>query len=127
MVKPFSMIELDARLKALVRRASGLPKSSIVRFAEVSLDLSTFHATRAGVELRFTPTGYKLLAVLLRNAPELVPRDVLLREVWGSAPPDSDALRTHIHSIRVVLDKPFQSAMLQTLPGLGYKLVKPDV
>jgi DNA-binding response OmpR family regulator len=126
LVKPFSMVELEVRLKALIRRASGLPKPSMVRFAEVSLDLSTFHATRGDIELRFTPTGYKLLAVLLRNAPDLVLRECLVREVWGSAPPDSDALRTHIHSVRVVLDKPFRSPMLQTVPGLGYKLVKPD-
>ena len=42
-----------------------------------------------------------------------------------TAPPDSDALRTHIHSLRMVLDKPFRSPMLQTVPGLGYKVVKP--
>jgi DNA-binding response OmpR family regulator len=125
LVKPFSMVELDARLKALVRRAAGLPKSAVLRFGDVTLDLSNFHATRAGVELRFTPTGYKLLAALLRSAPELALRETLVSDVWGTAPPDSDALRTHIHSLRVVLDKPFASPMLQTVPGLGYKLVKP--
>jgi len=126
LVKPFSMVELDARLKALVRRAAGLPQASIVRFADASLDLSVWRATRAGVELRFTPTGYKLLAILLRKAPNLVLRESLVREVWGSAPPDSDALRTHIHALRGVLDKPFASPMLQTVPGLGYRLVQPD-
>ena len=75
--------------------------------------------------MRLTPTGYKLLSALLRNAPNLVLREVLERDVWGSAPPNSDALRTHIHSLRVVLDKPFPSPMLQTVPGLGYRLVKP--
>jgi DNA-binding response OmpR family regulator len=124
LVKPFSMIELHARLKALVRRTSGQQKLSIVRFADVSLDLSVWHATRAGFELRFTPTGYKLLAILLRKAPNLVLREELVREVWGDTPPDSDALRTHIHSLRVVLDKPFESPMLQTVPGLGYKLAQ---
>jgi DNA-binding response OmpR family regulator len=125
LVKPFSMIELDARLKALVRRTSGQQKVTVVRFADVSLDLSVWRATRAGVELRCTPTGYKLLAILLRKAPDLVLREGLVREVWGNDPPDSDALRTHIHSLRAVLDKPFASPMLQSVPGLGYKLVQP--
>ncbi len=125
LVKPFSMVELDARLKALVRRAAGLPKSASLHFADVTLDLSNLQAVRAGVTLRCTPTGYKLLAVLLRNAPNLVLREALVREVWGSAPPDSDALRTHIHSLRMVLDKPFALPMLQTAPGLGYRLVHP--
>jgi DNA-binding response OmpR family regulator len=125
LVKPFSMIELDARLKALVRRTSGPQKMAVVRFADVSLDLSVWRATRAGVELRFTPTGYKLLAILLRKAPNLVLREGLVREIWGNDPPDSDALRTHIHSLRAVLDKPFASPMLQSVPGLGYKLVQP--
>jgi DNA-binding response OmpR family regulator len=124
LVKPFAMAELEVRLKALVRRASGQPKASVVRFADVSLDLSTYRAARAGIALRFTPTGYKLLAVLLRSAPEIVLRESLVREVWGSAPPDSDALRTHIHALRVVLDKPFPWPMLQTVPGLGYRLAQ---
>ena len=126
LVKPFSMVELDLRLKSLVRRASGSLAPTVLRFADATLDLSCFEATRSGVVLRLTPTGYKLLAALMREAPNLVPREVLEREVWGSDLPDSDALRTHIHSLRMVLDKPFAKALLKTQPGIGYRLVSDD-
>ena len=126
LVKPFSLVELELRLKALLRRASGSTSPSIVRFADVSLDLSALDATRAGMPLRLTPTGYKLLAILLREAPRLVRRESLEEAVWGKEPPESDALRTHMHSLRVALDKPFGSALLKSVPGLGYKLVRPD-
>ena len=46
--------------------------------------------------------------------------------VWGEDRPDSDALRTHIHALRQALDKPFEFAMLRTVPGIGYKLLASD-
>jgi DNA-binding response OmpR family regulator len=126
LVKPFSMVELDLRLRALVRRASGQSSPAIVRHADVALDLTTLQATRAGLPLRLTPTGYKLLTRLLREAPHMVRREALEAEVWGDAPPESDALRTHIHALRTALDKPFANPLLKTVPGLGYKLSAGD-
>jgi DNA-binding response OmpR family regulator len=126
LVKPFSVVELELRLKALVRRALGSSSPSVFRFADATLDLSTLEATRAGLPVRLTPTGYKLLAILLREAPNLVRRETLEEEVWGKDRPESDALRTHIHSLRLALDKPFATPLLKTVPGLGYRLVQPD-
>jgi DNA-binding response OmpR family regulator len=126
LVKPFSMVELEVRLKALVRRASGAQVPGVLRFGELSFDPATFEASRAGMPLQLTPTGYKLLAALLREAPRLVTREQLEQQVWGDDRPDSDALRTHIHALRMALDKPFARPMLKTLPGIGYKLVNPD-
>ncbi len=126
LVKPFSMVELETRLRALVRRAKGSHVQTVLRFADVQFDPSTFEATRAGQPLALTPTGYKLLAALLRNAPKLVSRETLEQEVWGEDRPDSDALRTHIHALRTVLDKPFATPLLKTLAGIGYKLTAPD-
>ncbi|QDL36405.1 response regulator transcription factor [Rhodoferax sediminis] len=122
LVKPFSMIELEVRLKALIRRARGNHVTTALRVGALTFDPATFQATRAGTQLQLTPTGYKLLAALMRAAPAVVSRDNLEREVWGDDRPDSDALRTHIHSLRVVLDKPFAIPMLKTLPGIGYRL-----
>lgn len=125
LVKPFSLVELDVRLKALARRATGQHVEKEMRFADVRFDPSTMKATRAGVELRLTPTGYRLLEALLRAAPRVVSRAELEHEVWGDSPPDSDALRTHIHALRVALDKPFGCPLLRTLPGIGYCLSSP--
>lgn len=126
LVKPFSLVELDIRLKALGRRASGQHLDSRLSFGDVLFDPATYEATRAGQRLHLTPTGYKLLAALLRAAPHVLSRDDLEREVWGDHRTDSDALRTHIHALRLALDKPFASPMLKTMPGIGYRLVEPD-
>lgn len=126
LVKPFSLVELDIRLKALTRRASGQHFEKEMQFADVRFDPSAMNATRAGVELRLTPTGYRLLAALLRAAPRVVTRAELEHEVWGDSPPDSDALRTHIHALRLALDKPFACPLLRTLPGIGYCLSSPS-
>lgn len=123
LVKPFSLVELEARLKALVRRARNETVEHILEFGELRYDLSCGEVTRAGRPLALTPTGYKLLEVLMRRAPAIIPRDVLLREIWGDDPPDSDALRTHIHALRQAMDRPFVTPMLRTLPGSGYRLV----
>lgn len=125
LVKPFSLVELDIRLKALTRRATGQQVEKEMRFADVRFDPSMMNATRAGVELRLTPTGYRLLEALLRAAPRIVSRAELEHEVWGDSPPDSDALRTHIHALRVALDKPFACPLLRTVPGIDYGLASP--
>ena len=125
LVKPFSLKELDARLRALVRRARrGSGGKSVLSWAGVELNESTRQATRDGVVLRLSPTGFVLLATLLRAAPAVVPRADLERAVWGDDPPDSDSLRTHIHELRRVLDKNFSFPLLKTVPHVGYGLVE---
>jgi DNA-binding response OmpR family regulator len=126
LVKPYSLLELDARLKALVRRSKQEHVEYVLKFEEVELDTSTGRATRAGRDLNLTPTGLKILTVLLREAPRLVRRELLEREIWNENPPDSDALRTHIHALRHALDKSFDRPMLKTVPGTGYQLLGPD-
>lgn len=126
LVKPYSLPELDARLKALVRRARNEHVQTVLTFDELQLDSSLLRVSRAGQALDLTPTGYKILTALMRAAPKLLTREELAREVWGDEPPDSDALRTHIHSLRRALDKPFAYPMLLTLPGTGYRLMSSD-
>ena len=123
LVKPYSLPELDARLKALVRRSRNEHVQAPLTFGDLWLDASIGQASRAGQLLDLTPTGYKIRAALMRAAPALMTREAVAREVWGDCPPDSDALRTHIHTLRQVLDKPFHQPMLLTLPGVGYRLV----
>ena len=127
LVKPFSLVELDLRLKALLRRASGSHgAATVLRVGELSFDTGTYKLLRAGVAISLTKTGYILLTCLMREAPRLVSRDKLEHAVWGDDRPDSDALRTHIHALRQALDKPFPFAMLRTVPGIGFHLVSTD-
>ncbi len=125
LVKPFSLAELDVRLKALVRRARDAHVAPLLRVQDLCFDTATMTLTRAGQRIELTPTGYKLLARLMRAAPALVSREALAYEIWGDEPPDSDALRTHIHALRRAVDKPFATPLLITVPGLGYRLAGP--
>ena len=127
LVKPFSLVELDIRLKALVRRARGQNQGAhLLRVGELTFNTATYEVKRAGVPLTLTRTGYRILACLMREAPNIAAREALESEVWGDDRPDSDALRTHIHALRQVLDKPYSNAMLHTVQGIGHRLVAPD-
>ena len=127
LVKPFSLVELEVRLHALVRRARGQTAgAAVLAVGDLRFDTEKFEVERAGTPLVLTKTGYIILKCLMSQAPKLVPRDMLEQQVWGDDRPDSDALRTHIHALRQVLDKPFDFAMLRTVSGIGYKLLASD-
>lgn len=127
LVKPFSLVELDLRLKALVRRARGeTRRSPVLRVGDLVFDTATYEVKRADLPLALTKTGYKILACLMRESPNVVSRETLELEVWGDDRPDSDALRTHIHALRQALDKPHSTAMLHTVQGIGYRLIASD-
>lgn len=124
LIKPFSMKELDARLRALARRSQRKLQDTLT-WGEVTLQLSTHVATRAGQPLKLSPTGFLLLETLLRAAPGIVSRADLERAIWGETPPDSSALRTHIHELRQSLDRSFAYPLLKTVPRVGYGLTEP--
>jgi len=122
LVKPFSMAELDVRLKALVRRSRD-SHDGLLQVGDLRFDRGAMRVTRAGHPIELTPSGYRLLARLMLAAPRLVSREALSHELWGDSPPESDALRTHIHALRQAIDKPFPTALLQTRAGQGYRLL----
>ena len=80
-------------------------------------------ARRRGELLKLTGIGFRILRELAEAYPEAVTRSQLIHRLWGDEPPDSDALRSHIYSLRAALDKPFDTPMLKTLPNVGYRLV----
>ncbi|WP_208280889.1 response regulator transcription factor [Massilia oculi] len=127
LVKPFSLVELDVRLKALARRAGGQHAiSRELRFGPLVFDPDQQEAARDGVKVALTKTGYVLLRCLMAAAPRIVPREALEQAVWGDDRPESDALRTHIHALRQAIDKPFAFPLVHTIAGVGYKLALPD-
>lgn len=125
LVKPFALRELEARLLALARRGQGGQAGTAaerLRVADLELDLATRRLTRGGRPLELPPIPMRLLETLLRRAPGLVTRAELERAVWGDQPPDSDALRAHLHLLRQTIDKPFPRPLLHTVRGFGYRL-----
>jgi DNA-binding response OmpR family regulator len=125
LVKPYSLAELEVRLKALVRRAGGqLRVIRELRFADLRFDPDLQEASREGVKIVLTKTGYVLLRVLMTAAPRIVRREELEQAIWGEDRPESDALRTHIHALRQAIDKPFSYPMILTVSGVGYRLAQ---
>jgi DNA-binding response OmpR family regulator len=72
------------------------------------------------------PIPLKILALLIRQSPRVVPRREIERRIWGNARPDSDALRAHMSVLRTAIDRPFPQHLLRTVHGIGYQLVAPD-
>jgi len=122
LVKPFSLAELDARLNVLKRRTRATAAPTTLRVGSLQIDVGRYQATREGRSLELTPTGMKLLMTLMRAHPAVVARAELEHAVWGQLPPDSDALRTHLHTLRQAVDKPFAKSMLVTVHGIGVRL-----
>jgi DNA-binding response OmpR family regulator len=122
LVKPFALEELEARVGVLVRRYRGALPRGVLSVGPLSIDLQTHRLARDGVEIRLSPVGMKLMALLMTRAPALVTRADMEREIWGDRPPDSDALRSHLYSLRKAVDKPFERALIRTIAGVGYRL-----
>ncbi|MHC5349725.1 response regulator transcription factor [Metapseudomonas furukawaii] len=123
LLKPFALCELAARIEAVLRRSQGGGKRGL-QVGDLRYDLDTLEVSRAGKALKLNPIGLKLLAVLMQKSPHLVRREVLEEALWGDDCPDSDSLRSHIHQLRQVIDKPFDKPLLHTLHGLGYRLAE---
>jgi DNA-binding response OmpR family regulator len=122
LVKPFSLPELAARLAALERRARGASLARVLEVADLRLDLDALEVRRAGAEIHLPPIPMKILALLMRNTHRVVSRRELEAEIWGDDPPESGALKTHIHTLRSAIDHPFAKPLLRTVPGSGYRL-----
>jgi len=126
LIKPFDIQELEARVRSLIRRHKGETAKEIYSIGDLTVDTATLSVKRAGKELNMTPTGLKILTVLMRASPAVVSRREVERQVWGDILPDSDTLRSHLYNLRKVIDKPFDKQLLQTIQGSGYKIVDPD-
>ena len=121
LIKPFALSELAARIEAILRRSSG-NQEKILQVGDLSYDIDTLEVKRAGVPLKINPIGLKLLEVLMKKSPSVVRREVLEEAIWGDSLPDSDSLRAHIHQLRHVIDKSFESPLINTVHGIGYRL-----
>lgn len=118
LVKPFELAELVVRVKALARRRSG--QVQILRCEDLEMNLDQRTLSRANQAIKISPIGWKLLEYLLRASPTVVSRQTLERKIWGDEPPDSNALKVHIHHLRKVIDTPFPTTLIQTIPGQGF-------
>jgi DNA-binding response OmpR family regulator len=122
LVKPFDMDELVARIKALLRRSRGEVSDSEYHVGDLQFDTGSLEVIRSGQRLEISPTGLRILRILMRESPNVVTRETLEKELWGDLLPDSDTLRSHVYNLRRQIDRPFEEKLLHTLPGIGFKL-----
>jgi DNA-binding response OmpR family regulator len=122
LVKPFALREVVARIQALARRTHAAMTPGQLHVADLTFDPATFRVTRAGKDIMLPPLPLRMLEALMRASPRVLVREELERAVWGDAPPDSDAVRTHLHLLRAAIDKPFAQPLLHTLRGIGWQL-----
>jgi DNA-binding response OmpR family regulator len=122
LVKPIALRELEARLRALVRRSQGGLPQPRLQVADLVMDERTMQVTRRGHPIALARLDYQLLRVLMRESPAVVPRARLEAELWGEEPPQTDALRAHIHVLRRAIDHSFSPPLLHTVHSVGYRL-----
>lgn len=122
LVKPFELKELVARINAQIKRARGQVGHRRLAVGDLELRPRTNQVIRAGQEIELPPIQFRLLALLMRAAPEVVSRQMMEMELWGDEAPDSDALRSHLYNLRKLIDKPFAHKLMHTVPGVGVKL-----
>ena len=125
--KPFSVDELLARLRAVLRRLAPEP-GPVIEVADLRIDVPNRSVTRDGERIKLTPHEFDLLRVLAQSRGKLLTHRMLLREVWGPAYGDeAHYLHVYVSHLRAKIERdPSRPEILLTEPGAGYRLVDPD-
>ncbi len=122
LTKPFALEELEVRAIALSRRHL-LQTDYSISIGPLTIDRKLKKITRDNKELKFNSVGYRIVEALAETHPQVLTRSELINKIWGDDPTESDALRSHIYQVRVILDKPYQTKLLKTIHSVGFALV----
>lgn len=127
LVKPFAHAELVARVHALGRRTALRQEETVLRVANLEMNLISRTVTRGGQPIDLQPREFKLLEVLIRNKDRVLTRSMLLEHVWDfHFDPKTSIVETHISRVRSKVDRPFDVPLIQTVRGVGYSLNEPQ-
>ncbi len=122
-VKPYSVSELMARVRAQLRRTRPATVGQILTYDDIALDSDTHRVTRADVEIKLGPTEYRLLATFMEKPGRVWTRDMLLDRVWGrDVYVDTRTVDVHVGRLRKALTKVGGNDPLRTVRGAGYAL-----
>ena len=124
--KPFSVLELLARIKAVFRRVkSGSEIPEVHRFGNLEINFKKYSAYKKGKSLKLSPREYEILKCFIERQGEIVSREDLLNKVWGyDSIPDTRTIDAHIAKLRrKIEDKPEEPKLIITIHGLGYKFL----
>ena len=123
LVKPFVFGELSARVSALARRPRATQEETVLRTGDLEMDLIRRKVTRAGRPIDLLPREFALLEHLLRRKGRVQTRTMLLEAVWDiSFDPQTNVVETHVSRLRAKIDKPFDTDLIETVRGSGYRI-----
>lgn len=122
LVKPFSLRELEVRVHALTRRGKERHNSPVMRIDNLELNRDTMQVSRCDQPIKLKPKAFRILEYLMINPDRVISRQELIDHIWPDDPPDGDPLRVHIHSLRAKIDKPFDTELIHTVHGVGYRI-----
>jgi two-component system OmpR family response regulator len=122
LTKPFSIAELRARIRALVRRGAG-ERPAVIDVGDLRLDPATRHAWRGDAEVRLSAKEYALFELFMRRPGEVVSRLDLLEHAWDIGYENrSNVITVYVRYLREKIDRPFGRHAIETVQGLGYRL-----
>jgi DNA-binding response OmpR family regulator len=123
LVKPFSMNELRARLRALLRRNKP-EKTALLQAGDLSMDPANHHVQRANTPIKLTPREFAILEYLMRSPNRILTREMIEAHVWNfDFISGSNVVDVYIRRLRRKIDDPYEVKMLETVRGVGYRLV----
>ncbi|KPH78333.1 winged helix-turn-helix domain-containing protein [Bosea vaviloviae] len=126
LVKPFAFAELVARINALARRPPINDVQTVLRVADLEMDLLKRRVSRAGKDIDLQPREFRLLEFLMQNAGRLVTRTMLLEHVWEyHFDPRTNIVETHVSRLRSKVDRDFDKELIETVRGSGYMIRDP--
>ena len=123
--KPFSIRELSARIKALLRRSNVKYDNEILRFGNITLNLQTREVLKHGKKLDFTLKEFEVLKLLIQNKGKILTREILLDKIWGyEYVGETRTVDVHIRHIRKKIEEDDKKPIyIQTIRGVGYKFI----
>ena len=124
LVKPFALKELEARLTALHKRSSGRVTDKVMAAGDLTLDPRSLLIRFAGAEVKLPPKCIRLLELMIAQPGRVFSRSELEHAVWGDAQETSDTLRSHMHLMRRALIEAGGYDPVETVHGMGYRLVE---
>jgi heavy metal response regulator len=125
-VKPFSINELLARTRAILRRARG-EKVSKLHVADLTMDFRTYKVFRGGKRIDLTPKEYALLEYLMENEGQILTRTMISESIWDYHFDSlTNVIDVHVYHLRNKIDRGFEPKLLHTIKGVGYVLERRD-
>jgi two-component system, OmpR family, response regulator len=126
LLKPFAFSELAARVNALGRRSPMRAEETVLRVADLEMNLIARTVRRGGEPIELQPREFKLLEYMMRNRGRVLTRTMLLERVWDfHFDPKTNVVETHVSRLRSKVDRPFEKEMIRTVRGSGYVLNAP--